>query len=104
MRRQPREPGWIGAMSSDHVSPCCGPQRSAGAGPTMEELPTAEHRRGREFCGHSGPEVVALEGRRFLMGTNDPDGFPGDGEGPVREVELSAFAIERLAVSNRRFA
>jgi formylglycine-generating enzyme len=38
------------------------------------------------------------------MGTDDPDGFPGDGEGPVREVELSAFGIETVAVSNQRFA
>jgi formylglycine-generating enzyme len=38
------------------------------------------------------------------MGTDDPDGFPADGEGPVREVELSPFAIEPVAISNRRFA
>ncbi len=49
-------------------------------------------------------EMVRLEGSAFLMGTDDADGFPADGEGPVREVELSAFLIDRLAVSNRRFA
>jgi formylglycine-generating enzyme required for sulfatase activity len=37
------------------------------------------------------------------MGAEDPDSFSGDGEGPVREVELGAFAIERVAVSNHRF-
>jgi len=45
-----------------------------------------------------------LDGGVFLMGTDDPDGFPQDGEGPVREVELSPFWIDRFAVSNRRFA
>jgi formylglycine-generating enzyme len=52
----------------------------------------------------SAPALVALEAGSFLMGSDDPDGYPADGEGPVREVELSAFAIEPVAVSNRRFA
>jgi len=47
---------------------------------------------------------VELAGASFLMGTDDPDGFPGDREGPVREVELDAFEIEPVAVSNGRFA
>ena len=38
------------------------------------------------------------------MGAEDAEGFPEDGEGPVREVELSPFAIEAHAVTNRRFA
>jgi formylglycine-generating enzyme required for sulfatase activity len=48
--------------------------------------------------------MASLQGGAFLMGTDDPDGFPADGEGPVREVELSPFAIDLVAVSNRRFA
>lgn len=38
------------------------------------------------------------------MGTNDSEGFPQDGEGPVREVRLQPFWIDRYAVSNRLFA
>jgi sulfatase modifying factor 1 len=49
-------------------------------------------------------DMVRLSGGRFLMGTADAGGFPADGEGPVREVELSPFWIDRLAVSNSRFA
>jgi formylglycine-generating enzyme required for sulfatase activity len=48
--------------------------------------------------------MVPLDAAAFLMGTEDPDGFPADGEGPVREVELSPFTIDPLAVTNRRFA
>jgi formylglycine-generating enzyme required for sulfatase activity len=48
--------------------------------------------------------MVDLDGGEFLMGTDDADGFPGDGEGPVREVQLSGFLVDRWAVSNRRFA
>jgi formylglycine-generating enzyme required for sulfatase activity len=38
------------------------------------------------------------------MGTEDTSGFPADGEGPVREVMLAPFRIDRYAVSNARFA
>jgi formylglycine-generating enzyme required for sulfatase activity len=47
--------------------------------------------------------MLSLDGGRFLMGSDDPDGFPKDGEGPIREVELSPFWIDPLAVSNSRF-
>ena len=38
------------------------------------------------------------------MGTDDPIGFPADGEGPVRAVTLKPFWIDAYAVSNARFA
>lgn len=47
--------------------------------------------------------MIALPGGSFLMGTDYPDGFPGDGEGPVREVFLDAFSIDRYPVTNERF-
>src|SRR5690625_581487 len=47
---------------------------------------------------------VELPGGRFLMGTEDTDGFPADGEGPVREVELGPFAIDATPVTNAAFA
>src|ERR1700733_9163375 len=48
--------------------------------------------------------MVELEGGAFLMGTDDADGFPQDAEGPVREVVLGPFRIDRCAVTNERFA
>ena len=55
--------------------------------------------------GVVGEDAMAhLPGGRFRMGTDDPIGFPADGEGPVREVELSPFLIDRYAVSNEDFA
>jgi sulfatase modifying factor 1 len=38
------------------------------------------------------------------MGTEAPDGYPADGEGPVHSVRLSPFAIDACAVSNARFS
>jgi formylglycine-generating enzyme required for sulfatase activity len=38
------------------------------------------------------------------MGTDDSEGFPADGEGPVRQVELSPFRIAETTVTNTQFA
>ena len=37
------------------------------------------------------------------MGTNDPRGYPRDGEGPVHEVDLPGFLLEVHTVTNDRF-
>lgn len=77
--------------------------------------PAAER---RPCCGSSLPEktvagaigdevrarMVALPGGSFLMGTENPEGFPDDGEGPVREVFLDPFSIDRDPVTNELFA
>ncbi len=47
--------------------------------------------------------MVLLPGGPFLMGTASREGYPDDGEGPVRKVRLDGFWIDRLAVSNARF-
>jgi formylglycine-generating enzyme required for sulfatase activity len=48
--------------------------------------------------------MVHLPGGTFLMGTDDAEGFPDDGEGPVREVTVRPFLIDRCAVSTNQFA
>jgi formylglycine-generating enzyme len=47
--------------------------------------------------------MALLPGGGFLMGTDAPDGYPDDGEGPVHTVRLRAFRIDPHAVSNARF-
>jgi sulfatase modifying factor 1 len=37
------------------------------------------------------------------MGTDSTEGFPADGEGPVREVRLSPFRIAATTVTNEQF-
>ncbi len=46
---------------------------------------------------------IYIEGGRFLMGTDTKEGFPADGEGPVREVELDGFYISPYTVTNQEF-
>ncbi|NNE72054.1 MAG: formylglycine-generating enzyme family protein [Acidimicrobiales bacterium] len=55
------------------------------------------------MAGADTVEPLVLPGGSFLMGT-DQEWFAGDGEGPVREVQLAPFAIDPVAVSNERFA
>ncbi|MEC3916895.1 formylglycine-generating enzyme family protein [Nocardia sp. CDC160] len=53
---------------------------------------------------HLDSKLVDLPGGQFLMGGDDSDAVPGDGEGPVRPVRISAFAIAPYAVTNAEFA
>jgi formylglycine-generating enzyme len=48
--------------------------------------------------------LLGLEEGVFLMGSEDPGGFPEDGEGPVREVVVEPFRIAAHAVTNEQFA
>lgn len=49
-------------------------------------------------------DMVYLQGGEFLMGTNDAEGFPADGEGPIRSVTVDPFYIDPYAVTNEQFA
>ncbi|HEX3240616.1 MAG TPA: formylglycine-generating enzyme family protein [Solirubrobacterales bacterium] len=77
---------------------CCGPSRGSSGEAAPEPPAPGAKRIPRP------PEMVSLEGGSFLMGAEGPDSIAGDGEGPVREVELAAFSIDACAVSNDRFA
>jgi len=48
--------------------------------------------------------MVRLDGGRFLMGTEDADAIPQDGEGPVRDVIVDPFYLDKYAVTNEQFA
>jgi formylglycine-generating enzyme len=48
--------------------------------------------------------AVPVAGGEFLMGTDAPDGYLDDGEGPIHAVRLGAFRIDPYAVTNERFA
>jgi formylglycine-generating enzyme len=58
---------------------------------------------GRVTKGSTGG-MVKLDGGAFLMGTNSTEGFPDDGEGPVREIVLDPFYIDAAPVTNAQFA
>ena len=82
-------------------SPCCVPSKQRAAVLMTSRQAAAE--RVRATSG-STEEMIHLDGGRFLMGTDSAEGFPNDGEGPVREVTVDSFYIDRYAVTNRQFA
>lgn len=45
-----------------------------------------------------------IPGGKFLMGSESPESHVADGEGPVREVQLAPFYIDKYTVTNRQFA
>jgi sulfatase modifying factor 1 len=47
---------------------------------------------------------VTLAGGTFLMGSESADAIAADGEGPVRQVTVSPFAVAATAVTNLQFA
>jgi len=47
--------------------------------------------------------MVLIPGGEFLMGADDREGFPADGEGPIRRVTVQPFYVDRCAVSNAQF-
>ncbi len=81
--------------------PCCVPSKTRHA--RLETSRRASAERERATAG-STEGMVKLDGGRFLMGTDSDEGFPADGEGPVREVMLDAFYIDASPVTNAQFA
>ncbi len=48
--------------------------------------------------------MIRLPGGTFLMGSEAPDAFTADREGPVRRVVVEPFALDRAPVTNELFA
>ena len=101
---------------------CCGPQRGiadsplftrgsrstlppkAAVGPPtahrlLSQISDFERRR----CESLNSRLL-ITGAEFLMGTDNADGFPADGEGPVRKVFISPFICDAFCVTGYRFA
>src|ERR1700709_668136 len=83
-------------MSESSGSPCCGPSRGSGAVPFQAVVEGGG--------GGSTTGMLMLDGRTLRLGTHGPQGFPGGGEGPVREIELNPYWIDPFTVTNERFA
>jgi formylglycine-generating enzyme len=77
---------------------CCAPAR-----PATEES-SGEPRGGVRTQKASPEGMILLPGGTFLMGTDDGQGFPRDGEGPVRRITLDPFYISPHATTNAEFS
>ncbi len=92
-----------GSVAARESAPASAPGVPAAATPAAGPLTeTAETIRHADQGSTDG--MVRLDGGTFLMGTDYAEGFPDDGEGPVREVTLDPFWIDTTAVTNDQFA
>lgn len=92
---------------STKPSCCSSTSRSAAQSVRLEsrqeEAPLVQEQAGKPSGAASLKRMIYLPGGEFLMGTDDQEGFPQDGEGPVRAVSVSPFYIDPYAVSNADF-
>ncbi|MEZ0164397.1 formylglycine-generating enzyme family protein [Kineococcus sp. LSe6-4] len=92
----------------NHGHGCCAPPApSAPSTPPARTAATEVDLAGVTAAARpAGPPDTAVElpGGTFRMGTDDEEGYPGDGEGPVRDVTVGPFAVDTVTVSNARYA
>jgi formylglycine-generating enzyme len=84
--------------AAGETHPCCVPSRRRAA------LLEAGGNVLTRVTQGSAEGMIKLDGGDFLMGTNSTEGFPADGEGPVREIALDPFYIDAAPVTNAQFA
>ena len=85
---------------SDSPSSCCAATRTEtkNAQSTPQATPAEEQQEG------ATDGMACIPSGSFLMGTETRNGFPADGEGPVREVYTDAYYIDKTHVTNADFA
>jgi formylglycine-generating enzyme len=79
-------------------SGCCIPNKQESTAPQSSGLSVVKS------CKKiSDKYAIYLPGGEFLMGTDDPEGYKDDGEGPVRKVKVDPFYIDACTVTNSQF-
>ena len=79
---------------------CCTPSRDLGASVSAPVAP------GNDLVRVNRGKLAgmrAIPGGEFLMGSADADGWPADGEGPVRSVSVQPFYLDATCVTNEQF-
>jgi sulfatase modifying factor 1 len=86
------------------MSSCCGPSRPNSGDAVRAGSRSVGGGRADSATGRPKLDLVAIPGGDFTMGTNDPQGYPADGEGPEHRVTLGSFSISAHAITNDDFA
>lgn len=89
---------------SEQANSCCAASRPAAedaGGPRAESVFFLKRLKAGGKADTSG--MAFIPGGDFLMGTDDREGFPADGEGPIHPVAVSDFHMDECAVTNDEF-
>jgi formylglycine-generating enzyme len=91
-------------MNTDNRKTCCAINRNE----VTHILESKEKDSARESFlkkpTKTNGEMVLIPGGTFYMGDSFNEGFPQDGETPVKEVEVSPFHMDTFAVTNKDFS
>ncbi|MFC0558431.1 formylglycine-generating enzyme family protein [Halalkalibacter alkalisediminis] len=80
---------------------CCSVKRNLNTSVIVEKKESMEIK--KSMKRRHDENLIELPGGEFLMGTDDKDGFESDGEGPIRNVYVKPFAVDRFTVTNEQF-
>ena len=80
---------------------CCTASRLEDSGSGLQK--EVQPNKSGKLTHNSFENMIFIPEGNFLMGTESELGFPQDGEGPVRKVELDPFYIDESAVTNAEF-
>jgi sulfatase modifying factor 1 len=87
------------------VGSCCAPSAHRGCSTAaLEASADAAAKETPPEATALRSRMIALGGGPFLMGTEDAQANPQDGEGPVHEVILDPFLMDPYPVTNEDFA
>lgn len=89
-------------MDQNPKNACCTPSHPSSASPRSDDL-LLPGKAGRPLDFSERSSMIWLPGGEFKMGTDDAEGFPSDGEGPVRVVRVNPFYLDATTVTNRDF-
>jgi formylglycine-generating enzyme len=93
---------------SEPLKPCCTPSRNANNNQSTAGDVVGISDTSIEPSSNPDPDALSVAhpvpGGVFQMGSDRPEAWAADGEGPVRPISLTAFQIDVTAVSNARFA
>ncbi len=84
---------------SSNVRRCCVPRTEKTVALKSSSGVSAD----RLIINKGSTENMVRLGDPFLMGTDTKEGFPADGEGPVRKVTVDPFYIDLYPVTNQKF-
>jgi sulfatase modifying factor 1 len=76
---------------------CCSASRNSG-NQIKEHVSNSKSNSSASKAG-----MILIPGGKFLMGSESVDSILLDGEGPIREVEVSPFYMDECTVTNKEF-
>ena len=88
------------------MSACCSPRRPVSSAAQDDARNTTSLKTVEALAALATTQLrmVGLQGATFLMGSEAPEAYAEDGEGPVREVRVAPFAVSATTVTNAEFA